>query len=121
MLSSQAPLIAKKIDEYMLTKTNAEHEAHFEAIKVACSPVLGFPDLPDHPQYTARKMFVEWDTMTGETYKGVNIVPRFKVNPPRIWRAMPTHGYDNDAILEDLGYSQAQIADLYGKGIIAKS
>lgn len=120
MLSSKAPLIAQKIDEYMLTKTNAEHEAYFESIKVACSPVLGFPDLPDHPQYTARKMFVEWDTMTGETYKGVNIVPRFKVNPPQIWRAMPTHGYDNDTILEDLGYSEDQIAELYKKGVIVQ-
>lgn len=105
----------------MLTKTNAEHEAYFESIKVACSPVLGFPDLPDHPQYEARKMFVEWETMTGENYKAVNIVPRFKVNPPKIWRAMPTHGYDTDAILEDLGYTSEEIKALHEKEIVTKA
>jgi L-carnitine CoA-transferase len=121
MLSSKAPLIAEKIDKYMLAKTSAEHQAYFDSIAVACSPVLGFPDLPNHPQYDARKMFVEWETMYGEEYKAVNIVPRFKVNPTKIWRAMPTQGYDNDAILSDLGYSDEEIAELYNKGVIAKA
>lgn len=33
---------------------------------------------------------------------------------------MTSENWDNDAILEDLGYSESQIAELYNKGVIAK-
>lgn len=109
------------IDTYMLSKTSAEHEAIFLDMKVACSPILTFADLPDHPHYKEREIFVEWETMQGETYKGTNIAPKFKVNKPKIWRAMPKRGYDNDCILGDLGYSEKEIEKLYENGVVVKS
>ncbi|WP_243545138.1 L-carnitine CoA-transferase [Pseudodesulfovibrio tunisiensis] len=115
----KADYVESKVEEYFKTKTNDEHIAIFDGMKVAAAPVLSFPEVVKHPQYQARDCWVDWETMTTkEKYKGVNVVPRFKVNQPKIWRSMPHVGYDNDAILEDLGYSAEQIDQLYGKGVI---
>ena len=113
--------VGKLIDDYMASKTSEEHEAIFLEMKVACSSILTFADLPDNPHYKEREIFVEWETMQGETYKGTNICPKFKVNKPEIWRAMPTRGFDNDVILKDLGYSEEKISELYEKKVIVKS
>jgi L-carnitine CoA-transferase len=115
----KADYVESKVEEYFATKTNEEHIKIFDDMKVAAAPVLSFDDVVKHPQYKARDMWVDWETMTtDETYKGVNVVPRFKVNQPRIWRSMPHIGYDNEAILEDLGYSQDKINEFYDKGVI---
>jgi hypothetical protein len=40
--------------------------------------------------------------------------------PGEIWRGGPNHGMDNKDILADLDYSEAQIADLYDKAVVAE-
>lgn len=115
----KADYVESKVEEYFKTKNNEEHETIFGEMKVPVAPVLSFPEVVEHPQYKARDMWLNWDTMTTkENYKGINVVPRFKVNEPKIWRSMPHVGYDNDAILEDLGYSKEQVSELYDKGVI---
>lgn len=114
-----ADYVESKVVEYFLTMTNDEHMAAFDEMKIAAAPVLTFPEITQLPHYQKRDMWVDWDTMTtNETYKGVNVVPRFNVNQPKIWRSMPHIGYDTDVILEDLGYTQEKIDELYDKGVI---
>lgn len=55
--------------------------------------------------------------MDGRTCKGPNVMPKFKNNPGQIWRGMPSHGMDTDAILKDIGYDEATIQELVNKGL----
>ncbi|PJO95486.1 L-carnitine CoA-transferase, partial [Salmonella enterica subsp. enterica serovar Enteritidis] len=55
--------------------------------------------------------------MDGSTCKWPNIMPTFKNNPGKIWRGMPSHGLDTAAILKNIGYSEADIKELVGKGL----
>ncbi|MGS9164852.1 L-carnitine CoA-transferase, partial [Salmonella enterica subsp. enterica serovar Infantis] len=37
--------------------------------------------------------------------------------PGKIWRGMPSHGMDPAAILKNIGYSEADLQELVGKGL----
>lgn len=114
--------IEAKLCAYFKTKTSAELIEYMDEHKMACAPVLTMKEVREHPQYKARDMWVNWETMTGkENFEAMNIVPRFKKNPAKIWRSMPHIGYDNDAILTDLGYDPQQINELYEKGVIYRA
>lgn len=79
--------------------------------------VLTIPELESNPQYIARESLTTWNTIDGRTYKGPNVMPKFKNNPGQIWRGMPTHGMDTAAILASIGYSDADIETLVAKGL----
>ena len=91
--------------------------ARFAELNVACAKVLTIPELDSNPQYIARESITEWKNIDGKTYRGPNVMPKFKNNPGQIWRGMPKHGMDTAAILEDIGYSQEQIQSLSEKGL----
>lgn len=111
-------LVEDKLDQYLGERTIGEIQELFGELKVAFSKVLTFPELEANPQYIARQSITEWETMAGKTFKGPNVMPKFKNNPCQIWRGMPTHGQDTEVILNDLGYSQEKIQDLATKGVV---
>ncbi|WP_025821198.1 L-carnitine CoA-transferase [Shewanella marina] len=110
-------LIEAKLDEYLATRSIAEVLARFGELKVACAKVLTIPELESNPQYVARESITEWQTIDGKTCKGPNVMPKFKKNPGKIWRGMPTHGMDTAAILRDVGYTDEAIQELIEKGL----
>lgn len=112
--------LEKRMREYCLSKTAQEIDDEFYERGIPCSMVMNFEDTVDHPHYKAREVYTEWENMNGETIKGVNVVPKFKNHPGKIWRAMPNIGQDNDDILTELGYSQEEIEKLYAEKIIRK-
>ncbi|NJB66402.1 L-carnitine CoA-transferase [Desulfobaculum xiamenense] len=113
-----AAYIEDKLDAYLVDHTIAEVQELFGRLRVAFAKVLTFPELEVNPQYVARESITEWDTMDGRKFKGPNIMPKFKKNPCKIWRGMPTHGQDSAAILENIGYSDEQIQSLSDKGLV---
>lgn len=117
----QAALIEAKLEEYLSGKSAAEAEAEFSTMNIAANQVLAVEDLADHPHFLAREALIEWETMDGKMCKGPNIFPKFKRNPGRIWRPMPTLGMDTEDILRGIGYTGAQIEALGEKGVIKKS
>ena len=52
--------------------------------------------------------------------RGVGIVPRVERRPGLVWRGAPRLGQDNEDILEELGYSSADIEKLYAEGVIVR-
>ncbi|HDH9217584.1 TPA: CoA transferase, partial [Escherichia coli] len=86
-------------------------------LNIASAKVLTIPELEDNPQYVARESITQWQTMNGETCKGPNVMPKFKNNPGKIWRGMPSHGMDTSAILKNIGYDEEQIRGLVDKGL----
>ncbi len=102
-------ILEEKLDNYFVEKTIEEALAVLASFKVAGAKVLEVSDLQSNPQYVARESFTEWDTMDGKKYKGPNVMPKFKNNPCKVWRAKPTYGMDTENILTDLGYSAEEI------------
>jgi L-carnitine CoA-transferase len=110
-------LFEDKLDEWLAKQPITEVLKRLSELNIASAKVLTIPELEDNPQYIARESITEWQTMNGETCKGPNVMPKFKNNPGKIWRGMPSHGMDTDAILKNIGYSDEQIRGLVDKGL----
>lgn len=113
-------LLNQKLEEYCASKTVEEAEDELIDAGVPCSAIMDYAMAVNHPHYQAREVFIEWDTMDGKRIKGINVFPKFKNNPGKVWRAMPGIGMDNDEILSDLGLSAEEIQELYQKQVIVK-
>ena len=67
------------------------------------------------------RIYTEWSNAYDEgTIRGVNVVPKLKINPGRISRGMPLVGQHNEKILEEIGIAPDEIKTLYAEGIIKK-
>jgi len=119
--SSKASLIEQKLDEYLLTRKVLDVEQDFSAHRIAAQKVMEFKDLVEEKHLKEREVWTEWETASGETFKGLTVFPRFKNNPGQIWRPMPDQGYDTVDVLTKLGLTPAQIEELANKGIIKKA
>ena len=117
--------INSKLEEWLPTKTQSEVDEIFTANGIASAPVMTYAKAVEHPQYIARENFTEWDAVAGPfpngRVKGVNVTPKFKRNPGKIVRGAVTAGYDNEEILGELGYDEAQIQALYDCKAIGKN
>lgn len=101
--------------------TAAEVESIFGENGIPASRVYNTKTASEHPHMQAREVFVEWDDPQFGKLKGVNVLPKMKCNPGRIWRGAPFFGGDNDDILEELGFSNERIEEFYQKGTIKKT
>lgn len=113
-----------RYEEWIKTKTMDEVDEILTSIGVACSPIMTYEHAVRHPHYIARENFTEWDAINADDFKdgkvrGVNVTPKFKKNPGKIVRGCVTAGYDNEEILEELGFTPEQVSELYDKGVIA--
>ena len=106
---SVAGLLEEKLDAYFLAKTVEEALALLASYKVAGAKVLDVHELQSNPQYIARESFTQWKAMDGKEVTGPNVMPKFKNNPGKVWRAKPSYGMDTKVILEDLGFSEEEI------------
>ncbi len=113
-----AKLFEEKLDNFFCNKSIEESLKFLSSYKIAGAKVLEVSDLQNNPQYIARQSFTTWKSMAGHEVKGPNIMPRFKNNPCKIWRAKPDWGMDTKPILLDLGYSTKKIEELKNKKII---
>jgi L-carnitine CoA-transferase len=108
----------KLLDEYCAARTADEVEEEFVRLGLPCSKVLDYAMAEKHPHYLAREVFVEFENTKGRKIKGLNIFPKLKKFPGKIWRGCPTVGMDNEDILSELGISDEEIQNLKDKKII---
>ncbi len=114
--------IVKAMADFCASHTAEEANDLLNQYKVPCSVVMTYEMMAKHPHYQARETFTTWhDPITERDVKGINTIPVFKQNPSRIFRGGPTYGMDNEDILAEFGYSEAEIADMYDKGVIKKA
>lgn len=113
-----SPIFEEKLDEYFKQRSVEESLKTLAELKVAAAKVLDVDELQDNPQYKARQSFIKWDNHEGKSFTGPNIVPRFKKNPCKVWRATPQYGEDTRALLSDLGFDDAKISSLLEKKVI---
>ena len=96
----------------------AEVDKIFMENGVPCSIVLNVEMAEKNSHYIKREVFTEWEDPQHGKVKGVNIIPKFKKNPGKIWRGAPLYGQDNSDVLKEFGYSQEKIDALYEKGVL---
>ncbi len=106
--------------DFCAARTSEELEKELLSMGVPCSPILNYEDAFNHPQYKAREIVMEWEDLDrGKRIKGLSPVPKFKNNPSEIWRGCAPFGYDNNDIMEELGYSQEEIQEMYENKVIS--
>ncbi|MEG0070323.1 MAG: L-carnitine CoA-transferase [Raoultibacter sp.] len=110
--------IETALDAYCLVHGKHEIEEDFAAHRIAAQVVMDIPDLVEEEHLKARNVWLEWETADGDTFKGLNVFPKFKNSPGQVWRPMPHQGGDTADVLGKLGYTDKQVEDLAAQGII---
>ena len=115
------PESKRAIEDYCLSHTASEVDRDFNKVNIGCCKIMDYSELGDNPHCLKRESIVEWfDDASGQMVRGVGIVPRVERRPGHVWRGAPRLGQDNEDILEELGYSSADIEKLYAEGVIVR-
>ena len=106
------------LDEHLSTRTTAEWMPVLEAADVFCAPVLGYDEVPGHPQVTENGYVVEMEhRKTGRT-RVISAPLEFSATPMDSTGTEPMLGEHSDAVLADFGFTEAEIADLRRIGAV---
>ncbi len=107
------PLMRERLAELFRTKTRDEWCEIMEGSDVCFAPVLSLGEAPDHAHMKARGAFVE---VAG--VKQPAPAPRFSRTPGEVRCPPCVPGNDTATILEEAGFSQDEIAQLEGDGVV---
>ena len=100
------------------TRTTAEWINVIEAAGVPCSPINSVPDLLKDPQVMAREMMVSVPhSQVPELRMPANPMNLYDT-PPSVRYPPPALGEHNLEVLSELGYAEAEIAQLKEEGAI---
>ena len=117
----RAEKIVEAMNKYCMARTAEQVNDEFNALKLPCSVIMTYEMMKRNSHYQARGTFTTWhDDTKDKDLMGVNCIPFFKNNPSQIFRGGPVYGADNEDILSELGFGEAEIADMYAKEVIKK-
>jgi formyl-CoA transferase len=87
--------------------------------RVPAGKVYTAKDIAEDPHYRARDMILSQSTRDGYDIEVPGVVPKLLGTPGTVRTSAPGLGDDTDGVLRELGLSDADIAALRGKGIVA--
>ena len=108
------PELKERVAAIIRTRTRAEWCDAMEGTDVCFAPVLSMAEAPDHPHNRHRGTFVE---VAGVVQPAP--APRFSRTAAEIARPPAHAGQHTDEVLDDWGFSAAEIAELRDGGAIA--
>lgn len=106
------------IDRWAASLPQDEVLKVLEQADVPASKIYSAADMVTDPQYLAREMFLNATLPDGKAFKMPGIVPKLSDTPGSADWTGPALGEHTDSILRQLGYDEAQIAELRGRGAI---
>lgn len=109
------PELKAKLAEVFRTKPRDEWCALLEGTDACVAPVLSWNEAPRHPQHQARGTFIEIDGVVQHAP-----APRFSRTVPARPEGMRAPGGDGEALLEELGYSSSELAELSDAGVLQR-
>ena len=89
-----------------------------DAASVPAGRIYNVADIAADPHYQARDMILQTVMADGSTLALPGIVPKLSRTPGSHRRNAPDIGQDTDAVLHDIGLTEAQIQALKDKGIV---
>lgn len=112
--------IESKLREWLSVRTIVVAESTLKQNGIPTSKVNSVREFLDEPQVRERNFVVDWKDENIGNVKGLGIVPKFSLNPGKIWRGFPRLGQDTDVIMRNiLGYPEERVRALKEKGVIA--
>ena len=110
--------VRRILDERLRDRPSAEILDALYARDLWCAKVQGFDEVMSDPQVAHNGLIHEVDRPKAGRIKIVGVPVRFSETPGTIRLAPPLVGEHTDAILEELGYSAEQRADLRARGVV---
>jgi crotonobetainyl-CoA:carnitine CoA-transferase CaiB-like acyl-CoA transferase len=107
------------MQEVLLTRSSAEWLARLEVEGVPCAPVLTRAQVIRHPQIVDNESVWEMDHPQAGRLRQARPAARFSRTPATIARGAPRLGEHTASVLAEVGFSEAEIADLRAAGTIA--
>ena len=106
------------LQEYFLTRPVADWVEDLQEANVPCGPINDLADVFADPQVLARNMYVEIPHPTLGSIKQTGLPIKFSLTPGGLDRHPPLLGEHNQEILEDLGYSVAEVDKMKENAVI---
>lgn len=108
-----------EIRDVIKSKSLAEWQQIFAAYDACVEPVLTMSEALIHPQTQARGMVVDVPRRDGTSQKQVGSPIKISDFQPSYKHVGSALGADTAVVLTDLGYSEAEIAQLFADGVVA--
>ena len=109
------------IGAWTAQRTVDEVLAALDAAAVPAGRIYTVADIAADPHYQARGMIQPLTLGDGSQLSVPGIVPMLSRSPGAHRRNAPALGQDTDAVLRELGLSEAQIEALHERGIVARA
>jgi formyl-CoA transferase len=119
--AEHADALRAALQARLLGRTTAEWVAIMEAADIMCAPVLPLDEAIDDPQVRHNEMIVEVEHPPQGRIRMAGVPVKLSETPGRIRAPAPPIGRDTARILAQAGYSEAEIADLERRKIVACS
>jgi crotonobetainyl-CoA:carnitine CoA-transferase CaiB-like acyl-CoA transferase len=111
-----------KLDEILCAfigeRTQKDCLEFFAQASVTVGPVYDMADVEKDPHFHARHIVVELPDASLGTVPVHNISPRLMDTPGRFRRAAPELGEHTREVLQEAGYSEAEIEELIATGVV---
>ena len=112
-------MLDQTISAWAAQHSSDEILAVLEQAEVPAGRIYSVEDIVHDPHYLAREMILQTELPDGTQIKMPGISPKLSETPGEVRWPGPKLGEHTDAILRDLGYSDAQTASLREKGAVA--
>ena len=119
LANSAAQQAKKEVQAVLHHKTRDEWCEFFKDKNVCVGPVYTVAETVQDPQVVARNMVVDVEDSRYGTIRQVGVAIKLSETPGNIRHVGPTVGEHTEAVLETLGYSATQRAQLRQAGTIA--
>jgi len=115
MDESQWPELKAELTNVFLTKTRAQWCELMEGTDVCFAPVLNLQEAAEHPHSKARNSYLQVDGVLQHAP-----APRFSRTKAGEVKGARVPGEDSRAVLQEFGFSDAEVGQLEGNQVIAK-
>lgn len=110
--------VVEKLSKVLEKRTTDEWLARLGEAGVPASPVQSVEEVVNDPHAAARDMFVKLQHPTAGEITVTGIPVKFSETPGAVMTPPPTLGQHSEEVLKELGYAQAEIAELQEKGVV---